>query len=111
MASYATVEQLAAALRTQVTATNTTLLQDCLDAAATEIDFEIDRVGGGVVPDPVPALVVRTNVNRAVEWYKAADAAYGVIGYEQVGVLYAPKDGFARHAVNLGAVKEQWGIA
>jgi|SRR5882672_1213070 len=110
MAAYATVEQLAVALRIQVTATNTVLLQDCLDAAAGEIDFEVDLKAGGAVPDPVPTVVGRTNVNRAVEWYKAADAAYGVIGYEQVGVLYAPKDGFARHAVNLGAVKEQWGV-
>jgi len=109
--AYATADQLAAALRIQSTPANAQLLEDCLEAAATEIDFELDLIDGGPVPDPAPALVVRTNVNRAVEWYKAADAAYGVIGYEQVGVLYAPKDGFARHAVNLGALKEQWGLA
>ena len=47
--AYATVDELAAALRITVTAGNTAQLQSCLDAAAIEIDHAMDRV------DPLPA--------------------------------------------------------
>jgi len=49
--AYATVQELAAALRVRVTTENTPTLQACLDAAAAEIDHDIDRV----VDNPVPA--------------------------------------------------------
>lgn len=107
--AYATPEQLAEALRVRVTTTNAQLLDDCLDAAAAEIDADLDRLDP--LPDPVPTVISRTNVNRAVEWFKAADAAYGIVGFEQVGLLHAPKDGFARHAVNITRYKQQWGVA
>jgi len=76
---YATVEELAAALRVRVTPDNQALLDYCLAAAAEEIDAYLDR-GAEVWPAPVPASVNRANVNRAVEWYKAADAAGGAVG-------------------------------
>jgi hypothetical protein len=41
--AYATIDELAAALRIRVTAENTAALQACLDAAAIEIDHETDR--------------------------------------------------------------------
>jgi len=107
--AYATRDELAEALRVRVTAANTQLLEDCLDAAAEEIDADLDRVEP--LPDPIPAAVRRANVNRAVEWFKAADAAYGIVGYDQVGVLHAPKDGFARHAVTITRWKQRWGVA
>ena len=110
--AYATPDQLATALRIQVNAANQELLDFCLESAAGEIDYELDRLLDDPLPDPPPAIVVRTNVNRAVEWYKSADAAYGIVGFEQVGLIYAPKDGFARHAVNLeSGFKQQFGIA
>ena len=107
--AYATVDELAAALRIRVLPDNTAALQACLDAAAEEIDFELDRTDP--LPDPPPFVVNRTNVNRAVEWFKAADAANGIIGFEQIGLIYAPKDGFARHAVTIVSQKQQWGVA
>lgn len=107
--AYADAEQLAEALRIRVTTGNQQLLDDCLASAAAEIDADLDRIDP--LPDPPPAAVVRTNVNRAVEWYKAADAAYGIVGYEQVGLLHAPRDGFARHAVNITPWKQRWGLA
>jgi hypothetical protein len=225
--AYATVEELAAALRIRVNADNTAALQACLDAAAVEIDHEIDAaptvdeqstalvvsapwvfattntmadpgpgnfrtnatspanvnalavsaedadgvshpltlavgdtvaivgqgqkafldvtgapvshgtwyevpvdfLGGamaltaGLVYElatlsdapPVPTianpLANRVNVLRGVEWYKANDAAFGVIGFDQSGVLTSPRDGFNRHAYTLTPLKEQWGIA
>lgn len=109
MAAYATPDQLAEALRVRVSDANRQLLTDCLEAAAAEIDADLDRTEP--LPDPPPVLVSRVNVNRAVEWFKAADAAYGIVGFEQVGLLHAPRDGFARHAVNLTPYKQRWGIA
>ncbi len=108
--SYATPEELAEALRIRVTAANTAVLQACLDAAAEEIDHDLDR-GDVPLPVPPPAAVVRCNVNRAVEWFKSPDNAFGVVGFEQVGLLHAPKDGFARHAVTITRHKLGWAIA
>ena len=224
--AYATVDELAAALRVRVTVDNTATLQACLDAAAVEIDHEIDapdaewgaddwqfstltanadpgpgrvrlndanenqatfmyldplaangtdyystlvavrdndavevkelnsgrwhrywitgdaldNVGWLTVPiafadssGPPPQELVdletltltfvrptkpyadplanRVNVLRGVEWWKANDAAFGVIGFDQTGALQAPRDGFNRHAFTLTPLKRQWGIA
>jgi hypothetical protein len=49
--AYATVDELAAALRVSVTAGNTAKLQSCLDAAAAEINHDVDRpLEAGAVP-------------------------------------------------------------
>jgi hypothetical protein len=106
--AYATVDELAAALRIRLTTENTPQLQACLDAAAIEIDDAIDRL------DPVPAgdaLANRVNLLRGVEWFKANDAAFGVIGFDETGALRLPKSTFARHAVTLTPLKQQWGVA
>ena len=110
MSAYATVDELAAALRIRATPENTDALQACLDAAAEEIDHDVDRFEDDPVP-PGDPLANRVNVLRAVEWYKANDAAFGVIGYDQTGALTAPRDGFNRHAYTLTPLKQQWGIA
>lgn len=108
--AYATVEELAAALRVRVTPDNTATLQACLDAAAAEIDHDVDRV------DPIPpgdALANRVNLVRAVEWFKSNDAAFGVLGMTEGGgsILTAPRDAFNRHAYTLTPLKQKWGIA
>ena len=226
--AYATVDELAAALRISVTAANTPVLQSCLDAAALEIDDAIDRrLDAGAVPaaaylfstatqaaDPGPgflrldktsaaaaghlyvdnldadgtaqpgwvdaqtadvvvisdaattgqwqrfdltgpavdktgwfdlpvnrtqvsptpptfaqatrltvvglrptvlhaqqlALAKRVNVLRGVEWWKSADAAWGVLGFADTGALRLPRATFARHAATLLPLKDQWGI-
>ena len=86
--AYATVDELAAALRITVTAGNTAGLQMCLDAAAEEIDHAIDRL------DPVPAedpVANRVNILRGVEWFKANDAAFGVLGFDETAPTHAPE--------------------
>ncbi|HKE76621.1 MAG TPA: hypothetical protein VKB57_23590 [Acidimicrobiales bacterium] len=108
--AYATVDELAAALRIRVTPENTDALQACLDAAAIEIDHDCDRFDG----DPIPAdnaLANRVNIARGVEWFKAQDASFGVIGSDQTGTLTAPRDQFNRYAYTLTPLKQQWGIA
>ena len=109
--AYATVEELAAALHVKVTTEREPDLQRALDAAAEEIDQDLDRDPSDPLPDPAPAAVVATNISRAVEWYKAPDAAYGIVGVEDTGAIRAPLDGFARHAQNLTRYKSKFGIA
>jgi hypothetical protein len=114
--AYATVDELAQALRIRLTPTNTEGLQACLDAAAVEINHAVDwlpEVDPRIVeqagpPDP---LLNRVNIARGVEWFKANDAAFGVIGFDETGALTAPRDAFARHAAALTPLKQQWGLA
>lgn len=106
--AYATPAQLAEALDVRLTTGNTPLLEACLDAAADEIDHTLDRLDP--LPDPVPALVERTNVNRAVEWFKAPATYNGGVGFDQTGVLPVPASGFERHAAVLIPLTQRWGI-
>lgn len=108
--AYASPDELAAALRVRVTAENAAALQACLNAAAVEIDHDVDRELDNPIPPDDP-LAGRVNLVRAVEWWKATDAAFGVIGFDQTGALQAPRDGFARHAAALTPLKQRWGVA
>ena len=105
--AYATIIELAAALRITVTAANQECLQACLDAAASEIDNTVDRLEP---IDPADPLANRVNIVRGVEWFKANDAAFGVIGVSDTGTLQAPRNTFRRHAVALLPLKRQWGV-
>lgn len=109
--AYADPDQLAAALRVQVTAANTDRLQACVDAASEEIDHALGRLDAEPLPDPAPALIGQVCVARAVEWWKASDAAFGALGFDNVGVLTAPRDGFARHAADLIPYTQTFGVA
>jgi hypothetical protein len=106
--AYATTEQLAEALEIRVTAENSKLLRDCLDAAAMEITHFLEDAA---VVNPSQGLLTRTNVNRAVDWFKAPATYNGGVGYEQTGVLAAPTSGFERHAAALLPYKTKWGVA
>jgi hypothetical protein len=106
--AYATTDQLAEALEIRVTDANRQLLTDCLEAAATEIDHFLE--GQPIVAPPL-ALLVRTNVNRGVEWVKAPAAYNGGVGFAETGVLQSPASGFERHAAVLLPYKTAWGLA
>jgi hypothetical protein len=106
--AYATITELAAALRITVTAANQEGLQACLDAAAVEIDSAMDRTDPLTVPD---ALANRVNILRGVEWFKANDAAFGVIGVSDTGTLQAPRNTFRRHSIALLPHKQLFGVA
>jgi len=109
--AYATVEELAAAMRLSVTAKNTDWLQSCLDGAAAEIDHCLGRPPDDPLPTPPPALVVLVNVDRGVEWWKANDATFGGVGFADTGILRVPKDSFGRHAVALTPLTRTFGVA
>ena len=106
--AYATVDELAAALRVKATPENTPVLQGCLDAAAVEIDHYIDAL---TPIDEDDVLANRVNILRGVEWWKSNDAAFGVIGFDETGSLTVPRDSFARHGRELVPLKQQWGVA
>ena len=112
--SYCTVAEVAQALRVAVTPDNTTALQACVDAAAFEIDDAID-LPVDVTPSFTPgqlALANRVNVLRAVEWWKANDAAIGAVGFDQSGALQVPRSTFSlRHGGTVTPLKAQFGIA
>lgn len=105
--AYASPELLAEALDARVSVANAQFLWDCLEAAAAEIDHFL----GGPIEGPVPPLVVRTNVNRAVEWVKAPASYNGGVGFDATGPLQAPSSGFERHAAALLPYRTQWGVA
>jgi hypothetical protein len=110
--AYCSIQELADALRVAVTAANTATLTACCEAAAIEIDDAVDS------PDPPDytgppwnPLLNRVNVLRGVEWWKANDAAFGVIGYDQTGAIRTPRNGFARHSMALMPLRAQFGVA
>lgn len=107
--AYATVEQLAAALRIGVTAANTASLQNKVDAASDVADQVMDRVEA--LSEPYPASVVEFTINYGVELWKAADAAFGVIGFAETGALHVSNDTTARLANLLMPYKQRWAIA
>jgi hypothetical protein len=110
--AYATIAELAAALRITVTTANQAGLTACLEAAAIEIDDTLDRAADDPDPvDPNDPLLNRVNLLRGVEWFKANDAAFGVIGVSDTGTLQAPKNTFRRHSIALLPYKQQWGVA
>ena len=56
------------------------------------------------------ALVNRVCVLRSVEWWKANDAAFGLVGWPSLA-SFKPGDGFSRHGLTLWPLKRQWGVA
>ena len=111
MDAYATTDQLAAALRITATPANEPTLVACLEAAAVEIDDALDLLAPLSFDPPWNPLVNRVNVLRGVEWFKANDAAFGVLGFDQTGAVRTPRNSFARHALTLLPLKGQFGVA
>jgi hypothetical protein len=110
--AYATVDELADALRTAVTAKNSDRLAACLDAAFAEIESARDPLAGAPpLTGSSLALARQINIIRGLEWFKANDAAFGVLGFEGVGALNVRPDGFARHAAALTPLVTQFGLA
>ena len=79
--AYAAVEELAGLLRIQSpTVMQTAAMERCLEAAATEIDWELGYTALTPAPDPPPPLVVEVNLERAVEHWRQSYSPFGVVG-------------------------------
>ena len=105
--AYATVDELAAALR--------------ITGHRGEHRGAADvpgRGGRGDRPRGQPARAVptddpvanRVNILRGVEWWKANDAAFGILGFDETA-LRTPRNSFLRHRSALIPLKQQWGVA
>jgi hypothetical protein len=110
--AYCTIAQLAEGLRITVTPANTDMLTRCAEAAAVEIDASLDLVDAPDYTEPWNPLWQSVNVLRGVEWFKANDAAFGILGiHESAGAIRTPRNPFIRHALTLLPSKEQFGLA
>ncbi len=111
--AYADVSELAALLNlSPPTAAQTEAMQRVLDAAAAEIDWELDYNETTPAPAPPPPLVVQVNLARAVELWKEAWTGFGIVplGPDVLPVVTA-RDSWHRHARTLAPLKTAWGVA
>ena len=99
---------LAAEVRVPLSAANTDRLTRCCGAASTEAEHAVGTDHWAELAGELGQGVI---LARGVEWWKANDAAFGVIGSSDVGALRAPRDGFGRHADALGPIGRDFGIA
>jgi hypothetical protein len=111
--AYAQVQELSTLLRIErPTQLQLEGMQRTLDAAAEEIDWELEYSPEFPAPDPPPALVVEVNLERAVEHWRQTQSPFGVIGVGGEGIpVVAARDSWYRHARKLAPLKQQWGIA
>jgi hypothetical protein len=116
--SYAETDELFRVLKVRnPTADQTAAGQRVLDAAAAEIDAELDlttpydpvgTVGG---TNPAPPLVVEVNLERAVEHWRQQEAPFGVLGFDSTMPTPTATDSFNRHANKLAPLKANWGLS
>ena len=110
--SYATVAELQRLLNlTSPTAAQTTAMQRVLDAAAEEIDWELDYSATTPAPVPPPPLVIQVNLDRAIELWKGSTSPFGIVpvGPDTVPV-FAARDSWYRHHLTLLPLKTGWGV-
>jgi len=93
------------------TAAQQTAMQRVLDAAAEEIDWELDYTTTTPAPVPPPPLVVQVNLDRAIELWKASFSPFGIVptGPDVVPV-FAARDSWYRHHLTLLPLKTTWGV-
>ena len=111
--SYADVAELQRLLNLPApTAAQSDAMQRVLDAAAGEIDWELDYDPvDNPAPVPPPPLVVQVNLDRAVELWKASSSPFGIVpvGPDTVPV-FAARDSWYRHHLTLLPLKTGWGV-
>jgi hypothetical protein len=111
--AYVSIAELQRVLRIDTpTAAQTTAMQRVLDAAAEEIDWELDYTQAAPAPVPPPPIVIDVNLDRAVElWRLNWSPGFGAIpvGPDQVPVITA-RDSWYRHRLRLLPLKGSWGV-
>ena len=113
MTAYAGTAELARVLGLRsVTAAQGTALEECLNAAAFEINAECLGAGTVFFGTPYPDLVVTTNVDRAREHWAQREISFGILslGADTIPVATA-RDSWERHAKKLAPLKADWGLA
>jgi hypothetical protein len=110
--AYVEIAELQRVLRIDApTAAQTAAMQRVLDAAAEEIDWELDYTVDTPAPDPPPPLVVEVNLERAEEHWKQSYSPFGIVGQgpDTVPVI-AARDSWYRHRLKLLPLKTSWGV-
>jgi hypothetical protein len=110
---YATVAELQELLKIPTpTVTQTARMTRVLEAAASEIDWELGYTTLSPAPTPPPDLVVEVNLERAVEHWRQSSSPFGVIG---VGAESEPivtaRNSWYRHHLKLAPLKTHQGVA
>ena len=88
-------------------------MERCLEAAATEIDWELGYTDADPGPDPPPDLVVEVNLERAVEhWRQSYSHRSGSsVSAPKSEPIVAPRNTWYRHQLKLKPLKDHEGIA
>lgn len=84
-----------------------------LEAAATEIDLELDLATGDFIASAGGvALLEQVNLERAAELWKLQEVQFGVLELAgDFGATKIARDTWAKHAITLSKLKGQWGFA
>lgn len=108
---YAGTAELARILKlSNPSALQLAAMERVLEAAAMEIDSELDRAGA--FGTPYPPLVVAVNLDRAVEHWRQQESPFGILGLGADAIpAYSARDSWDRHAHKLAPLKESYGLA
>jgi hypothetical protein len=111
--AYAETTELARILKIRTPSEEQEAAMDrVLEAAAGEIDSEIDLAAGSSLTEPWQlALVEQVNLSRAAELWKLEEVQFGVIIGSELVTGSQPRDTFRKHAATLAPLKQQWGFA
>lgn len=112
--SYGDTDELARLLKIRTPSSDqTAAMQRVLDDASQEIDDELDRADDApAFTTGQTALVTDVCYARAVELWQQNEAAFGVVGLgAELGATVVTRDTWARHAIRLSRLKDQWGFA
>lgn len=84
-----------------------------LEAAATEIDNELDLAEGEALSSAgAIALVEQVNLERAMELWKLQEIQFGIVELAgDFGATRIGRDTWKKHSVTLSSLKGQWGFA
>lgn len=110
--SYATVAELARILKIRTPSAEQTLaMERVLLAASGEINSEIDLEDDSALSGWQVALASQVCLARAAELWKLEEVQFGVILGGELGPVHMARDTWAKHAITLAPLKQQWGFA
>lgn len=116
--AYADTDELFRVLKVRGTPTSeqTAAAERCLEAAAGEIDSEIDLAADVTLEPWQLELVTAVNLERAAEWWAQQEIHFGIVlsGDTALGGGVGERiarDTWERHALKLAPLKNQWGLA
>ena len=112
--AYAETTELARILKIRTpTDEQEAALDRVLEAAATEIDLELDlEAGASITSLGGVALIEQVNLERAAELWKLQEVQFGVVGLgSEFGATHIASDTWRKHAVTLSKLKGRFGFA